>query len=286
MITLTAQEIRAYLNRIGIVDIEAPTPTFLFELHKAHVRALSWQTVDIYGGKPASIDVKQSIALILGGRSGYCFHLNGAFSALLHALGYDVSLHRAGVQPIGTEPRINSFHLGVLVRLMDKAWIVDVGLGDMPHEPLPLVYGTYGQAPYEYRVESSLVAPDGWRLAHDRDASFVGVDFDPNVVEDIGIFKNNHHFYSTSKNSPWHNIFLLRNRDEKEGHELRGCMWRKRDKDGFQMTELNQKSHWLDVMAEQLGETLTHYNAIERDELWKRVREDHETWKKQKKQFI
>ncbi|MGW8956539.1 arylamine N-acetyltransferase [Paenibacillus sp. NPDC055715] len=38
----------------------------------------------------------ESVQLILQGRSGYCFHLNGAFSVLLHSLGYRVCLHRAG----------------------------------------------------------------------------------------------------------------------------------------------------------------------------------------------
>lgn len=53
---LTREEIRAYLNRIGIPKIEAPTKPYLFELHKAQVRNLSWQTVDIFGRKPAGID--------------------------------------------------------------------------------------------------------------------------------------------------------------------------------------------------------------------------------------
>src|SRR5690348_7246378 len=148
MYIMTKEEIKAYLQRIGIPERETPDKAFLFELHKAHVEHLSWQTVDIYARKPAGIDLRGSVQLVTTGRSGYCFHLNGAFSTLLRSLGYQVSLHRAGVQPSGEQPRINSFHLGVTVRLADdqqegQPWIVDVGLGDMPYEPLPLIYGEY-----------------------------------------------------------------------------------------------------------------------------------------------
>lgn len=151
MYTMTKEEIKAYLNRIGIPEIQSPTLSYLVELHKAHVKHLSWQTLDIFARKPAAIGFQESVQLILHGRSGYCFHLNGAFSALLYSLGYKVSLHRAGVQPLGAEPRINSFHLGLTVNLLneqqeDEVWIVDVGLGDMPYEPLPLRMGTYEQA--------------------------------------------------------------------------------------------------------------------------------------------
>jgi len=43
------------------------------------------------------IDPLGSARRILGGRGGYCYHLNGAFSALLAWLGVDVSRHLAGV---------------------------------------------------------------------------------------------------------------------------------------------------------------------------------------------
>ncbi|MFD0372166.1 arylamine N-acetyltransferase [Streptomyces sp. NPDC127114] len=38
------------------------------------------------------------------GRGGYRFHLDGAFAALLTALGYEVTLNRAGVQDEVEDP--------------------------------------------------------------------------------------------------------------------------------------------------------------------------------------
>ncbi|UVI29255.1 arylamine N-acetyltransferase family protein [Paenibacillus spongiae] len=282
---LTAEEIKAYLHRIGICDIESPTRSFLFALHRAHVTNVPWETVDIYAGRSVSIDVNASIAHILRGRSGYCFHLNGAFSILLRALGYQVFLHRAGVQPRGEDPRINSFHVGMTVNLLNEAgekeiWIADVGLGDMPYEPLPLKAGEYLQGPFLYKVAASSVAPNGWRLEHDPTASFVGVDVAPEVVHDMGTFRTNHEYYSISADSPWMNVFLVRQRNAVGSFELRGCMLSERNSSGIVKSELQFKTQWLDALGDIFGERLVDYDSIERDALWKRVYRSHEEWKK------
>ncbi|MFC5468186.1 arylamine N-acetyltransferase [Cohnella suwonensis] len=282
---MTKVELKAYLTRIGIPDIQAPTKDYLFELHKAHVENLPWETVDIFAGKPASIDFGESVQLILNRRSGYCFHLNGAFSVLLRSLGYKVSLHRAGVQPHGTEPRVNSFHLGLIVnlandRLEDESWIIDVGLGDMPYEPLRLHPGIYNQAPFVYKVVESSVVMNGWRLEHDPLGSFAGVDFAPAVVHDIKEFIPKHDHYSRSKDSPWINLFLIQHRHATGSNELRGCIWSKREISGVEKTEIKNKSQWLEVLGDIFGEHLVNYSKQERDELWKRVQIIHEDWKK------
>ncbi|MFE5323782.1 arylamine N-acetyltransferase [Paenibacillus sp. NPDC056579] len=284
MYVMTREEIKAYLHRIGIAEIEPPTKDYLFALHQAHVKTLSWQTVDIFARNPAPMGFEPSVQLILHNRSGYCFHLNGAFSALLHSLGYRVNLHRAGVQPTGTEPRINSFHLGLSVNLMndrgeEERWIVDVGLGDMPYEPMPLRHGLYEQGPLHYKVTGSSVVKDGWRLEHDPRASFTGVDFDAAVLGGLEEFLPKHDFYSRSPESPWMNIFLLRQRDADARNELRGCIWNRIGNDGVTKVELENKSQWFDVLGDVFGEHLVNYSSLERDDLWKRVEAAHIEWK-------
>ena len=88
--------------------------------------------------------------------------MNGAFSQLLAALGYDVTLHVGGVHgPDGPTPELMTNHLVLLVHGLpsaacpDGTWYVDAGLGDALHEPLPLVPGTYQQGPFEFRLEPS-----------------------------------------------------------------------------------------------------------------------------------
>lgn len=284
---LSNEEIRKYLNRLGIPDIQPPSLEYLSALHQAHVRTISWQTVDIIAGKPAPIDLASSVNLMLSGRSGYCYHLNGAFSMLLKSLGFEVNWHRAGVQPPGVEPRIDSFHLGLTVTLpLDNGgterYILDVGLGDMPFTPLPLLPGEYEQGAFLYKVEPSTVADGGWRLVHDPLASIVGVDVAPEPLHDLQVFIPKHEFYSRSPNSPWSRLFLLRQRHANGGNELRGCIWSKRQGDKVQKEELRSKSQWLEVLADIFHEHLVHYSHIERDELWNTVYRMHEEWKQER----
>ncbi|MFH5183315.1 arylamine N-acetyltransferase [Paenibacillus sp. TAB 01] len=284
MYLMTRDTLQAYLDSIGMAEQQPPTKEHLFALHQAHVKTFSWQTIDIFAGNPADIGFEASVQLLLSRRSGYCFHLNGAFSALLHALGYRVNLHRAGVQPLGAEPRVNSFHLGLTVDLLHdrhtmERWIVDVGLGDMPYEPLPYRYGEYEQGPLSYRLTESTVVTPGWRLEHDPLASFAGVDIDAAVLTDLQEFIPKHAFYSRSPESPWINMFLVRQRDADASNELRGCVWSRRDKNGLTKTELESKRQWLDVLGDVFGEHLVNYSRLERDELWNRVAAAHAEWK-------
>ncbi|MDF2652524.1 MAG: N-acetyltransferase [Paenibacillus sp.] len=284
---MTHTEIKAYLKRLGITDIQPPSLDYLFKIHRAHVQSISWQTIDIVAGKPVSINTKESVNLMTTGRSGYCFHLNGAFGELLRSLGYKVSWHRAGVQPMGQEPRINSFHLGLTVSLTneqeeEQRWIVDVGLGDMPYEPLPLHMGSYEQGPFHYQVAHSSIAANGWRLEHDPFASYVGVDYAPEVVENLEEFVPKHEFYSRSADSPWINLFLVRHRHATGSNEIRGCMWNRREGIATEKTELHTKAQWLEVLADVFGEHLVTYSKLEQDDLWKRVQHLHEEWKKAK----
>ncbi|WP_420818534.1 arylamine N-acetyltransferase family protein [Paenibacillus paeoniae] len=283
---LTKSEVKGYLNRLGISEIEKPTLPYLFQLHRAHVERLSWQSLDIFAGRPASIDPQQSLSLILNGRSGYCFHLNGAFSMLLRSLGYRVAWHQAGVQPMGESPRVNGFHLALTVTLFndqqqEERWIIDAGLGDMPYDPLPLAAGIHQQGPYTYKVMESDVVAGGWRLEHDPKATFLGVDIAPAVIDQISAFVPKHEHYSTSPESPWVNTFLLRQRHAQGSNELRGCIWAQRDDHGIIKTELRTQSQWLDVLGDVFGETMVAYDMTDRDAIWSKVRLQHEEWKHQ-----
>lgn len=283
-VLLNPSEIQAYLKRIGMNDIKKPTLEYLIELQRAHVQYLSWQTVDIFAGRPVGISLQESIQLILQGGSGYCFHLNGAFSVLLRSLGYTVDCHRGGVQPHGEQPRVNSFHLGLSVLLPDadptvERWIVDVGLGGMPFEPLPLRYGTHGSAPFTYQLIPSSVAAGGWRLEYEPNGPSEGVDYAPEAVHDLREFIPKHEFYSRAAESPWHNVFLLRQRNENRSHELRGCMLRTHDIEGIRKTEIQSYTEWRNVLTEIFHEPLVNYSELECQDMWERVQAAHTEWK-------
>ncbi|MGE7763267.1 arylamine N-acetyltransferase family protein [Peribacillus sp. NPDC097895] len=284
---MTKEEILEYLHRIGIKEIKPPSKEYLLELHKAHVEKISWQTIDIFAGKLTTINVRDSVQLMIQQRSGYCFHLNGAFYELLRSLGFNVAIHRAGIQGRKSNPIIDSFHVGLMVAIDNnngekEKWLVDVGLGDMPYEPIPLQVGIYKQGPFSYYVKKSTVDNKGWRLESTHPGSYLGVDYAAEAVPGIEVFEPKHAYYSESKDSPWQNLFLIQNRQEAVWNELRGCMLQQRDAVNVQKTEITHKEQWFEVLSTVFNEQLVSYSNAEKDALWSKVKKLHETWKASK----
>jgi N-hydroxyarylamine O-acetyltransferase len=127
-----------YLSRInysGPLDVSAKT---LHELHKSHMLSVPFENLDIHLGRPIVLEEDRLLRKIVDERrGGFCYELNGAFSALLRAIGFKVSMLSAGVaRDDGTfDPPFD--HMALLVEL-EKRWLADVGFGDSFREPLLL----------------------------------------------------------------------------------------------------------------------------------------------------
>jgi N-hydroxyarylamine O-acetyltransferase len=70
-------------------------------------------------------------------RGGFCYELNGAFAALLRALGFNVAFNSARVAGADGKMSPEFDHLLLTVDLGD-IWLADVGFGDLFAEPLVL----------------------------------------------------------------------------------------------------------------------------------------------------
>ena len=82
------------------MEARPPSIDALRELHRRHSERVPYETMWIHSGESWGIDPVDSVVRIaLEGRGGYCYHLNGAFGALLHSLGYAVRAHVGGVAP-------------------------------------------------------------------------------------------------------------------------------------------------------------------------------------------
>jgi N-hydroxyarylamine O-acetyltransferase len=126
----------AYLDRIGAerpATVDGPT---LAELHERHLAAVPFENLDIHLGVPIELDEDRLVAKVIGGRGGFCYELNGAFAALLRALGAEVTLLSAAVYgPSGLGPPFD--HMALRVDL-DEPWLADVGFGRHSVHPLRL----------------------------------------------------------------------------------------------------------------------------------------------------
>lgn len=130
--------VRRYLERINYEGLLDPTAETLRELHKAHLLAVPFENLDNHFGRQIVLDEEKLLRKILAERrGGICYELNGAFCALLRALGFEVSMLSAGVarEEGGFDPPFD--HMTLLVRLEER-WLADVGFGDSFREPILL----------------------------------------------------------------------------------------------------------------------------------------------------
>jgi N-hydroxyarylamine O-acetyltransferase len=135
---MNTDNIAAYLERIGYRGpLEASVET-LRSLHLAHLYAVPFENLDIILGRPIALgDAELFDKIVNRRRGGFCYELNGIFSALLRGLGFRVTMLSAEVarEAGGFSPEFD--HLALRVDL-DKPWLVDVGFGEGFRLPLDL----------------------------------------------------------------------------------------------------------------------------------------------------
>jgi N-hydroxyarylamine O-acetyltransferase len=133
--------VEAYLARIGADRPSAPDAGALRELQLRHLRTVPFENLSIHLGEEIVLADEALVAkLVDRHRGGFCYELNGAFAALLTALGYRVTMLAARVfTPVGLGPLFD--HLALRVAAPgagDRPWLVDVGFGSFSHYPVRL----------------------------------------------------------------------------------------------------------------------------------------------------
>jgi arylamine N-acetyltransferase len=268
----------AYLARLGVDarrgEVDAGT---LRSLHRAHLAQVPWETLDLVRGVPPGIEPDAVVRRIVAGRGGYCFHLNGAFAALLEWLGVDVTRHLAGVQRrVDAMPRgADGNHMALTARVGGEVWLVEVGLGDGPGDPLPLVAGTHEQDGFVYGLRTSTAAPGGWRLDHDPRGGSQGFDMSL-LVATTADFAAMHQELSTD--SVFSRLAIVQRRLPGRAESLRGCVLTEVDALGVHVTEVTGADEWWGIVIDRFGLACGDLAADERRSLWKTVSAGHEAW--------
>jgi len=150
----------AYLDRIAYSGGTEPSAETLRALHRAHMLAVPFENLDIQLGRPI-VCAEESFLhkIVTERRGGFCYELNGAFAALLRALGFRVAMLSARVA--GADGRYGREFDHLTLRVVDtfvdarvdtrvnilrdvvptgphSTWLADVGFGDSFIEPLLL----------------------------------------------------------------------------------------------------------------------------------------------------
>jgi arylamine N-acetyltransferase len=275
--------IDAYLARLGI-EREPPSADALRRLHQAHVERVPYETVWIHIGERHDVSPEQALARIAGStRGGYCYHLNGAFSELLRALGYDVVRHVGGVHgPDGPAADAMTNHLVLTVHGLPSDdnpsgdWYVDVGLGDAIHDPLPLAAGVYTQPPFTIELAHTPGGVGDWHLTHDPRGSFPGMAWRA-APTDIAAFASRNVELSTSPESGFVKILSVQRRDRMHADVLRGLFLLRVD-GATEQRVLGSKRELADALGDVFGFDVPDFPGDALDALWRRTSAAHEAF--------
>ncbi|MFD3995293.1 arylamine N-acetyltransferase [Streptomyces sp. NPDC058583] len=169
-------DLDAYLARIGYEaerDGElSPDLRTLTALHRAHVRAVPFENLDVALGRSVPLDLKSLQAkLVERRRGGYCYEQNSLFAAVLERIGFTVSGRGARNRSRGAAlPPVT--HGLLVVAIEGEQWLADVGFGwQGPLEPVPLRDGarveqsgwTFGMAVEDEGIHVlRSLRPQGW----------------------------------------------------------------------------------------------------------------------------
>ncbi len=122
-------QIDAYLKRIEYTGSLTVSLETLRGLHSGHVFHIPFENLDIHLGKAISLETDAIFnKLVHNRRGGYCYEMNGLFSAALLALGFDLTRLQGRIMFGSDEVRPRSHQIS-LIRLDGQQWIADVGYG-------------------------------------------------------------------------------------------------------------------------------------------------------------
>lgn len=147
--------VQAYLSRINYDGPLEPNADTLCQLQVANLVAVPFENLSIHANEPIVLDDEALFRKIVERRrGGFCYELNGLFSALLRSIGFKVSMLSAQVASTEGDFGPEFDHMAVLVTLEDR-WLVDVGFGDSFVEPLRLsTRDSQVQRDRSYRIDA------------------------------------------------------------------------------------------------------------------------------------
>jgi N-hydroxyarylamine O-acetyltransferase len=175
--------IDAYLRRIGLAERPPANLEGLKVLHRAHLRAIPYENLDVQLGRKLTIERPQIYEKIVGRhRGGWCYEMNGLFGWALGELGFSVTRVAGAVMRVATGNAMIGNHLVLKVELDEGLYLADVGFGDGPLEPFRIVAGPFESAGFTFGLDA--VDDTWWRLRNHPLGGAPSFDFSLNRADE------------------------------------------------------------------------------------------------------
>lgn len=265
--TLSPADIDRYLDRIGLSPTtirDAPHDDDTLErLQRAHLTSVPFETLSTTGdpfgewtgsGVTLSTDALFE-KIVVAERGGYCFELNGLFTALLRGLGFDADRAAAMVLSDDGDPSPPANHHTVVVDL-DRRYVADVGTGNPKTRcPVPLdgetVRDDLGTA---WRVVESDRPDSAFLLQYRREEATEWSDryvFD-DIARELSYFAATCEYLSTAPESPFVDGPTISVGTEDGSLELTTDSIT-RIEDGAETTTTVGKARWAELVVSEFG---------------------------------
>ena len=253
--------VEPYLRRIGVdVQTGPPTAELLAALQLAHLVAVPFENLHVYHRRGQRTDVEWSYRKIVEERrGGWCFEANGAFGALLRALGFGVDYVSCRVWESADGSWGPEFdHLGLVVRTDDERFFVDVGFGDCCIHPLRLGDAELDEVPRRARTE---LVGDEFVLTELVPLESGPIEWEPQLRVDLrprtlAEFAPRSRHLATDPSSSWHQKPFATRALDGAGSRVtlrRGLLRRREGTDAYVDENVEEGARWGALLEEWFG---------------------------------
>jgi N-hydroxyarylamine O-acetyltransferase len=262
-------DLQAYLDRIGYGGPARPDLPTLKALHRAHLKAIPYENLDVQLGRRVTTDPADAYdKIVRRGRGGWCYEMNGLFGWALEQVGFSVMRMAGAANRELLGDLLIGNHLVLLVDLEGERWVADVGFGDGSIDPFPL-------APWEMAIEGfpfRLEPIDGgwWRFHNHPQGGARSFDFQVQPADPALLAGRCEWLQYAPESNFVLNLVAQRFRDGAI-LQLRGRVFRQVRPDGVTQRTLDSADDLLAVLKDDFS-----LDVPEVADLWPRVVARHE----------
>jgi N-hydroxyarylamine O-acetyltransferase len=262
-------DVGAYLDRIGLRERPPATLAGLTTLHRAHLRAIPYENLDVQLGRPLTLAQAPMLEKVIGRRrGGWCYEMNGTLGWALAELGFDVRRATGAVTVTAEREGSRGNHLVLRVALPEGLYLADVGLSGGPLDPFRVTEGAFSSGGFNYRIER--VDSDWWRFHNDPMSGPPAFDFNLDPADE-SLFATRCAELQVADWSPFVQNLITARFTERGKRVLLGRTLREVTPGGRDERLLGSADELVDVLRHGFG-----LDAPDAATLWPRICERHE----------
>lgn len=262
-------DVKAYLNRIAYAGPMRKDLTTLTALHRAHLRAIPYENLDVQLGRPVTIERPAIFdKLVTRRRGGWCYEMNGLFGWALEELGFKVTRSAGAVMRQARGDEAVGNHLVLKVALEEGIFLADVGFGDGPLDPIFVASGAFVSNGFEFAL--SRLDDGWWRLHNHKSGGAASFDFNMALADETHLAARCF-WLQSSPESPFVQNAVLQHHSADGLWMMRGRVLRKVTPTAETDYFIESAPEYVGVLAEVFGLRLP-----EAAELWPKICARHE----------